>query len=62
MSTNDYKSMSNEKIDELFHRDPNNEDIFEEYHSRLDWKAQPEFSSPEEEEKFWEELIRSKTA
>ncbi len=36
MSANDYKNMSNEKIDELFHRDPSNEDIFEEYHLRLD--------------------------
>lgn len=60
--TKDYKNMSNEELDRLFHQDPSNEDVFEEYTSRLDWKTPPEFSSSEEEQKFWEELVKSKTA
>ncbi|MEM7593161.1 MAG: hypothetical protein AAF383_16880 [Cyanobacteria bacterium P01_A01_bin.83] len=60
MSIEYLKKLSNEEIDKLFHEDPSNEDIFEEYHSRLDWKTPPSFNSAEEEEQFIENLIAEK--
>lgn len=61
MSENPYKQMNDEEIEKLFHENPANEVVFAEYHSRLDWKTPPKFSSTEEEEKFIENLIASKT-
>ena len=61
MSTEELKKLSNEEIDKLFHEDTSNEDVFSEYHSRLDWKTPPEFNSTEEEEQFISNLITQKT-
>jgi hypothetical protein len=61
MSIEDLKQLSDEEIDRLFHEDTSNEDVFEEYRSRLDWKTPPAFSSPEEETQYLEQLIASKT-
>lgn len=60
--TKNYKNMSFEEIDKLFHQDPSNEDVFEEYTSRLDWKTPPEFASEEEEKQWLENMIAGKTA
>ena len=57
MSNKDLKKMSDEEIDQLFHEDTSNEEVFEEYRSRLSWKTPPEFSSEEEEMEFLEKLI-----
>jgi hypothetical protein len=61
MSIEDLKKLSNEEIDKLFHQDTSNEDVFEEYRSRLDWKTPPEFASEEEETQYLEEWIAEKT-
>lgn len=61
MSTEYLKKLSNEEIDKLFHEDTSNEDVFSEYHSRLDWKTPPKFNSTEEEEQFISHLITQKT-
>ena len=60
MSIEELKKLSNEEIDRLFHEDPSNEDVFEEYHLRLNWKTPPEFNSAEEEEEFIKDLIAQK--
>ena len=52
MSIEELKKLSDEEIDKLFHEDPSNEDVFEEYHSRLEWKTLPYFNSVEELEKI----------
>ena len=52
MSIEELKKLTNEEIDKLFHEDPSNEDVFEEYHSRLDWKTLPDFNSVEELEEI----------
>lgn len=61
MSTEDLQKLSDEEIDKLFHEDPSNEDVFDEYSSRLDWKTPPEFVSEEEERQYLEKLIAEKT-
>jgi hypothetical protein len=60
MSIEDLKKLSNEEIDKLFHQDTSNEDVFEEYRSRLDWKTPPNFASEEEEREYLEQLIAEK--
>lgn len=62
MTTDELKKLSNEEIDRLFHQDPSDENVFEEYHSRLDWKTPPEFASEEEERQWLEQMIAKKTA
>ena len=57
MLNKDLKKMSDEEIDKLFHEDMTNEEVFEEYRSRLNWKTPPEFSSKEEEIEFLEKLV-----
>ena len=62
MSIEDLRKLSNEEIDRLFHENPSNEEVFEEYHSRLNWKTPPEFASEEEEKQWLEKLIAEKMA
>lgn len=52
MSIEELKKLSDEEIDKLFHEDTSNEDVFEEYHSRLEWKTLPDFNSVEELEEI----------
>ncbi len=55
-----FKEMSTEEL-RVYVRHNDSEEAFNEYHSRLEWKTPSEFSSPEEEQKFWEELVKSRT-
>ncbi|HHP7230923.1 MAG TPA: hypothetical protein ACFCUY_08700 [Xenococcaceae cyanobacterium] len=62
MTTDELKKLSDEEIDRLFHENPSNEDVFEEYHSRLNWRTPPAVASEEEEKQWLEQMIAEKTA
>ncbi len=55
-----FKDMLTEEL-RIYVRHNESEEAFDEYSPRLDWKTPPKFSSIEEEEKFVEDLIASKT-
>ncbi len=61
MSDRNYEQMTTEQLHQIVIDEPNNEDVFEVYSSRLDWKKPPKFNSAEEEEQFIKDLATQRT-
>ncbi len=57
MSVKRYEEMTTEELHQIVIDEPDNEEVFEVYSSRLDWKKPPKFNSLEEEEEFIKNLV-----
>lgn len=59
--SNQYTQMNTEELHQYIIANPEDEQAYIEYSSRLEWKTPPKFNSPQEEEQFIKDLVAKKT-
>ena len=57
---NQYTQMETEELHQYVIEHPKDEQAYQEYSSRLEWKKPPKFKSSQEEEQFIKDLIAKK--